>query len=633
MSVESPSDGAVTSEVVKEITQPLALAVTAPLHAGTSETGEEAERKVRALGRKKLAIVGFAPGTYGQAPFHDASWDVWSLNEAYTLPGFTRADRWFEIHVRDEVDISTRDPNHINWIRARRDMPIYMIRKFEDIPMSVSYPIKEVVKHFAKRGSGADYLTNTISYMLALAVYEKQMGLADWEYIGVWGVDMAQGGTYGQPSEYCVGPETRVLTADMRWIPAKDVAVGSKVMAFDEKSPGNTSRNKYRRWRVATVEATGVITRPSYRVHLSDGTSVVCSQEHRWLTIDQATQTWKATDKLHGGAHPTKLMRVLDVWDEDRSFDAGYLAAGFDGEGHLSQRPGRDFDGHTLAVGFAQKDNAMRSTVMTALEERGFSFGPEYEQGDVGKYSLRGGRSAIMRFLGQIRPKRLLENFDPDLLGALRCKEEVAVDHLEYLGEQSVVALKTSEGTFIAEGLASHNSEQRPSCEFWLGQAAGAGIYVYLPPNADMLHAPGLYGYEQDGSRMRMKMRGRVTELQGRIGGLSQQLQILNQNRMGMLGEVTLIQNLQWNPDQEVMKAALKERHALLTTQIQQIEQQASGFQRQLNQLEGAVDDTLFWLRSYTLPTHTQENLTDLDERPHAALAANVMAPKEGAPA
>jgi len=41
--------------------------------------------------------------------------------------------------------------------------------------------------------------------------------------------------------------------------------------------------------------------------------------------------------------------------------------------------------------------------------------------------------------------------------------------------------------------------EQRPSCEYYLGIARGRGIKIYIPPEADLLKARFMYGYEDDG--------------------------------------------------------------------------------------------------------------------------------------
>lgn len=365
-------DPALTAKISSELGVPnLASAFPIP---PDSATGEEAERKTRARGRKKLAIVGFAPSSYAQAPFADDEWDVWTLNEAYTLPGLARADRWFEIHVRHEVDISTRDKNHIDWLKKQRAFPIYMIRKFDDIPMGVAYPLKEIVTYFAAWGNGAKYLTNTISYMLALALWERAHGLNQYEYIGVWGVDMAQGGTWGQPSEY---------------------------------------------------------------------------------------------------------------------------------------------------------------------------------------------------------------------------------------------------------------AEQRPSVEFWMGVAHGMGVYLYVPPASDLLKAPGFYGWEGDGSEMRMKIRSRVQELQGRIGGLVQQIKALEANLIGSTGETTAIDRIG-----KYIEAKPEAPVAELVAFMIDHKQKLGAAQREWNetmqkfivikhQLDGAVDDNMFWLRSYVLPTFAAD-IFALDQVPTSSPPAPI---------
>jgi hypothetical protein len=38
---------------------------------------------------------------------------------------------------------------------------------------------------------------------------------------------------------------------------------------------------------------------------------------------------------------------------------------------------------------------------------------------------------------------------------------------------------------------------QRPSCEFWLGVAAGMGITIHIPPAADLLKTRFVYGFEE----------------------------------------------------------------------------------------------------------------------------------------
>lgn len=63
---------------------------------------------------------------------------------------------------------------------------------------------------------------------------------------------------------------------------------------------------------------------------------------------------------------------------------------------------------------------------------------------------------------------------------------------------------------------------QRPSCEFFIAWARGAGKKIYLPIESDLCRSWMLYGYD-DGSAFGKKMAARQKELQMRINGIRQQ--------------------------------------------------------------------------------------------------------------
>ena len=338
------------------------------LDADPSQNGEEAIRKLRAMGRKKVALVGFSPSSYHMAPFQNDEWEVWTLNEAYTLPAVSRADRWFEIHVRDEIDVTQRDPNHIKWLAAQRSMPIYMIHGadvFTDVPMAVKFPIDDVVIDFK-----TDYITNTVSMMIALAVQEG------FTTIGIWGVDMAQPSFQGGPNEY---------------------------------------------------------------------------------------------------------------------------------------------------------------------------------------------------------------------------------------------------------------GEQRPSCEYFIGFARGLGaerkrhggedITVYVPPQSDLLKSIGIYGYNTDGTRFKTKLRGRLAELQSRINGLRQQVNVLERN---IAGGTAAIQEFSSTlpPDTvpDEIKARILKRVEEIARMVNESQANYNNMTRQLHQLEGAADDVLYFLRNWA-PSLAVEDVTAIPTRPEDDLS------------
>jgi hypothetical protein len=287
--------------------------------------------------------------------------------------------------------------------------------------------------------------------------------------------------------KYCVAPDTRVMTADLRWVPVASLAVGDAITAFDEYA---LPENKSRCWRQAFVQSTGTITRPCYRLILDDGTSFISSAEHKWLvkihgTLEGETSRsiWRRTDELRA-PHPTstsfryastRLSRLVDVWDTATSYDAGYLAAAFDGEGSLIQsgmNGTRARNVRRLTV--AQSENAMFEEIQRILTTMNFPWYQVRSEYSVKSLILKGRCPEFLRFLGQVRPKRLLSKLSIDKIGTLECKSTPSVVALEYVGEQEVTAIGTTTGTLICEGIASHNSApdgEHDDCVMALGLA------------------------------------------------------------------------------------------------------------------------------------------------------------------
>lgn len=257
--------------------------------------------------------------------------------------------------------------------------------------------------------------------------------------------------------QMCVAPDTRVLTDDLRHIPASDVTVGTRLVGFDEEpsAPG-----KHRQFQPAVVEAVSRPVLPSYRVTLSDGTQVTASEEHRWLVSTAGRRTvWKATKDL---VLTDRLIKVSEVWQQDRSYEAAYLAGMFDGEGCLTIRP----DGKISGTNMAQRPGLVLERTKKFLADRGFMFW-ESERNEarngVHHLGIAGGRAEVMRFLGSVRPVRLVDKATSCAWGTVGRHSRDGFAHptvvgLEYVGEIETVAFRTSTRTFIAEGLASHNS-------------------------------------------------------------------------------------------------------------------------------------------------------------------------------
>lgn len=278
--------------------------------------------------------------------------------------------------------------------------------------------------------------------------------------------------TYVPSSPFCLEPSTPVLTEDLRWVPVGSLKVGDHLIGFDEHvDPG---RGQSRKWRQAIVTETSVIEAPRYAMTLASGKRVVCTGEHLWLT-----KRWSRVGRgknRGSGALPPKFRWVktsdlrpedeikcigVDPWEEDTSRDGGYLAGIFDGEGHYSGT------GTQSTLGIGQNVGVTLDKIRLLLKERDFDVAEDLSEDDrrtAEHYKLRinGGFPEIMRFLGSVRPERLVPKLAPRLYGSRTYSNTGrAVEYvtsIERVADGPVVALGTSTSTLVAEGMFSHNT-------------------------------------------------------------------------------------------------------------------------------------------------------------------------------
>jgi len=137
---------------------------------------------------KTCVIVGLAPSSRDLAFNEPDTVDLWTLNNAHDCfpeEKLSRFTYWFQVHERSEVENNNppvkdeEESRHIAFLRSLK-IPIYMEEAHPDIPHSLRYPRYEVVADL-----GIDYLTSSIAYMLAFAIY------LHYTEIHMYGVDMS----------------------------------------------------------------------------------------------------------------------------------------------------------------------------------------------------------------------------------------------------------------------------------------------------------------------------------------------------------------------------------------------------------------------------------------------------------
>jgi len=141
-------------------------------------------------GRTSVAIIGLDALTRTDAPWNDASWDIWGLNGAHQCQdihrdyiGRFRADRWFQIHP-----MQTWSPDEREWFEFAERLSVRTVVRRQEFDVSPAlekerflqpYPIDDVLKAFP----GAA-LVNSFGLIIPPALLEG------YERIGLFGVEL-----------------------------------------------------------------------------------------------------------------------------------------------------------------------------------------------------------------------------------------------------------------------------------------------------------------------------------------------------------------------------------------------------------------------------------------------------------
>lgn len=137
---------------------------------------------------RKIAMFGSYSPSLVDAPWEDESWELWGHSTCrawYRRP----MDRYFDLHPKScWTRGGKKGARYPQWL-ARNIVPIYMQKKFDEVPASIEYPKRRILQEFS---DPRPYFTNHTAWMIALAITE---GVST---IGLFGID------YQSNSEYVV---------------------------------------------------------------------------------------------------------------------------------------------------------------------------------------------------------------------------------------------------------------------------------------------------------------------------------------------------------------------------------------------------------------------------------------------
>ena len=209
---------------------------------------------------QRVAIVGTA-GSWKQTPWNDAGLSIWSLNDAWRMPGFVRADAWFDFHPQDKFFHAPKDQpvyahqvppghyvrpsTHVAWLAQQaQTIPVYLHPDYltqrpeaKDWPHARPFPKADIEATFGR------YFTSSPAWMLALAMLQ---GATE---VHIYGIHLSTEHEYIEQRpqfEYLIG---RFLNGTSITLETKDglrtYRSGDRTLVLPESSPILQSNFQY----------------------------------------------------------------------------------------------------------------------------------------------------------------------------------------------------------------------------------------------------------------------------------------------------------------------------------------------------------------------------------------------------
>jgi len=247
----------------------------------------------------------------------------------------------------------------------------------------------------------------------------------------------------------CVAPETLVCTDDLRWVPIGDVKSGDGLLGFDEEI---TTQGERRRMRRARAVSTKRLTKSGVEVEFSNGVTIRCSDDHGFLAHrykNNGPFQWVRAYELKPGV---RAMSVIDPREPLHTWEAGYLSGLYDGEGYLSS------GGMGLVSGLSQAPGLVWKKYCKGMANIGLSGFYSRQKNSDGVHTSKHSGAPTLQMLQLLRPVRLLNKYGYEGKCIPSGTEKVYVESVTPIGPIEVVSLETDCHTFVAEGIASHNS-------------------------------------------------------------------------------------------------------------------------------------------------------------------------------
>jgi DNA repair photolyase len=221
-----------------------------------------------------------------------------------------------------------------------------------------------------------------------------------------WSINLYRGCQHA--CSYCLVPETPVLMADGRVRAIGELRVGDEVV-------GTERQGRYRRFVQSTVQDRWQTRKPAYRVVLADGTEMLASGDHRFLSDRGWTHVVGAEQGSDRRPHLTTSNELLGPGGfpsppkHDADYEVGYLAGMIRGDGSIGtyayDRSGRTSVVHRFRLALIDLEGLDRSQAYLAahgVPTDRFAFSPAVEGRHAALTAIRTSRASAVDRVRQL---------------------------------------------------------------------------------------------------------------------------------------------------------------------------------------------------------------------------------------
>ena len=253
---------------------------------------------------------------------------------------------------------------------------------------------------------------------------------------------------------FCLSPDTKILTANLKWIKIEDIKIGSKVISVDENISGG--KGSERRIKTSIVEKKWSVYDNAIKVIFDNGEQLILTGKHRMLYKSGKGLLWKSAEDFKIG---DKIRFITKPWGES-TYEDYWFGGILDGEGTMQNKKRR------VNISVFQTEGVVLDRIENYIKNKGYICCKSIDDRFL-KKNVSGKKRMIsftfcrmqdlFKVIGQCKVTRFLQY---EWWNGRRLPQNgwAKIVSIEGLPKRKMIDLQTSRKTFIANGFVSHNS-------------------------------------------------------------------------------------------------------------------------------------------------------------------------------